>query len=296
MELRQLKYFIAVAEELHFGRAAESLHLSQPALSKQIQALEDSLKIQLLERTKHYCQLTMAGKKFLETARKIVQDIEEGIQITKQVADGQRGRVRVGFTEATLFSIAPNILQTYREHYPQVELILTSAGTETNVEALRTHRIDAGFVYLPIREPSLTVYPLYEETYLAALPSSHRLARQKQISLPSLANEPLIFYPRSLAPIFFAHFIQCCERAGFLPNIVQEAELGQTRLGLVSAGVGISFVLSPLQNLSAKKVVYRPLIDNFPTLKLALAWRGNESSPVVREFIEILKNTIVNQI
>jgi DNA-binding transcriptional LysR family regulator len=292
MELRQIKYFIAVAEELHFGRAAESLHLSQPALSKQIQALEDSLKIQLLERTKHSCQLTMAGKKFLETARKIVQEIEEGIQVTKQVADGHLGRVRVGFTEATLFSIAPKIFKIYREDYPQVDLVLTSGGTETNVEALRTHRIDVGFVYLPIREPSLTVYPLYEETYLAALPSFHRLAKQKQISLQSLANEPLIFYPRSLAPVFFAHFIQCCEQAGFLPKIVQEAELVQTRLGLVAAGVGISFVLSPLQNLSTKGLVYRPLSDKFPTLKLALAWRQNESSPVVHEFIKVLKNSL----
>jgi DNA-binding transcriptional LysR family regulator len=290
MELRQLKYFIVVAEELHFGRAAESLHLSQPALSKQIQALEDSLNIQLLERTKHSCRLTMAGKKFLETARKILQEIEEGIQVTRQVADGQRGRVRVGFTEATLFSLAPTIFKTYREHYPQVDLILTSGGTETNVEALRTHHIDVGFVYLPIREPSLSVYPLYEETYIVALPSSHRLARHKQISLQSLANEPLIIYPRSLGPVLYALFIQYCEQAGFLPNIVQEAELAQTRLGLASAGVGITFVLPPLQNLSAKGVVYRPLSGNFLTLKLALAWRQNESSPVVIEFLKALKN------
>lgn len=295
MELRQLKYFIAVAEELHFGRAAESLHLSQPALSKQIQSLEDSLKIQLLERTKHYCRLTMAGKKFLETARRILQEMEEGIQITRQVADGQMGKVRVGFTEATLYSLAPNIFKTYREHYPQVDLILTSGGTENNVEALRTHRIDLGFVYLPIREPSLSVYPLYEEHYIAAIPSCHRLARQKQISLQSLANEPLIFYPRSLAPILYAHFIQCCEQAGFLPNIVQEAEPSQTSLGLASAGVGITFVLSAMQNLSARGVVYRPLIGNFLTLKLALAWRGGESSPAVHEFIKVLRSTIINQ-
>lgn len=293
MELRQLKYFIAVAEELHFGRAAESLHLSQPALSKQIQALEDSLKIQLLERTKHYCRLTIAGKKFLETAHRILQEMEEGIQITRQVAEGQMGRVRIGFTEATLYSLAPTIFKTYREDYPQVDLILTSGGTEANVEALRTHRIDAGFVYLPIREPSLSVYPLYEETYIAALPSSHRLAKQKQISLPSLANEPLIFYPRSLAPVLYSYFIQCCEQAGFLPKIVQEAEPSQTSLGLASAGVGITFVLSALQNLTVKGVVYRPLIGNFLTLKLALAWRGSESSPVVHEFIKVLKNIIV---
>ncbi|MGK7951687.1 MAG: LysR family transcriptional regulator [Xenococcaceae cyanobacterium] len=137
MELRQLKYFIAVAEELHFGRAAESLHLSQPALSKQIQALEDSLKIQLLERTKHSCRLTMAGQKFLEKARRILQEVEEGIQVTRQVADGKIGRVRVGFTEATLYSLAPNIFKTYQEHslignFLTLKLALAWRGDESS--------------------------------------------------------------------------------------------------------------------------------------------------------------------
>ncbi|MBD2777834.1 LysR family transcriptional regulator [Iningainema tapete] len=291
MELRQLKYFITVASELHFGRAAESLHLSQPALSKQIQALEDSLEIQLLERTKHWVRLTIAGQKFLETAHRILHEVEFGIQVTRQVADGEIGKLRIGFTETTLFSLAPEIVRTYRERYPQVELILTSRGTEAQVEALRTHQIDVGFVYLPIREPSLSIHPLFEEVYIAALPTSHWLARQKQIALQSLAKEPLIFYPRSLAPVLYANLIKCCEQAGFVPNIVQEAELAQTRLGLAAAGVGITFVLGDMQNLNAKGVVYRPLIENFLMLKLALAWRQNESSPVVHEFIKVF-NTI----
>jgi DNA-binding transcriptional LysR family regulator len=289
MELRQLKYFITVAEELHFGRAAESLHLSQPALSKQIQALEDSLEIQLFERTKHWVRLTIAGQKFLETAHRILHEVEEGIQITRQVADGEIGRLRIGFTESTLFCLAPDIVKTYREQYPQIELILTNRGTEAQVEALRTHQIDVGFVYLPIREPSLSIHPLFEEVYIIALPTLHRLARQRRIALQSLANEPLIFYPRSLAPVLYANFIKCCEQAGFLPNIVQEAELAQTRLGLVAADVGITFVLSNAQSLSAKGVVYRPLMEDSLMLKLALAWRQNESSPVVYEFLKMLK-------
>ncbi|NJK52033.1 MAG: LysR family transcriptional regulator [Leptolyngbyaceae cyanobacterium SU_3_3] len=291
MELRQLKYFIAVAEELHFGRAAESLHLSQPALSKQIQALEDSLEIQLFERTKHWVRLTITGQKFLETAHKILREVEDGIQITKQVAAGQVGQVRVGFTEATLFSLAPKLVNHYQDEYPQVNLILTSGGTEAHVEALRTHRIDVGFVCLPIRESSLSIHPLFEEKYIVALPTSHRLARHKQIALESLATEPLIFYPRSLAPVLYANFIKCCERAGFAPNVVQEAELAQTRLGLAAAGVGITFVLSDIQNLSAKGVVYRPLSGDFLTLRLALAWRQNESSPVVLECIKVIKSS-----
>jgi DNA-binding transcriptional LysR family regulator len=188
MELRQLRYFITVAEALHFGRAAASLHLSQPALSKQIQALEESLGVQLFERTKQWVRLTPAGQKFLETAHRIVQEVEEGIHITRQVAAGQIGQLRLGLTESTLFSLAPQILSYYRSHFPQVELVLSSGGTETHIEALRTHRTDIGFVYLPIREPSLSVYPLFEESYIAALPAHHRLARQKQLLLQSLAN------------------------------------------------------------------------------------------------------------
>jgi DNA-binding transcriptional LysR family regulator len=292
MEIRQLTYFIAVAEELHFGRAAESLHMSQPALTKQIQALENSLEIQLFERTKHWVKLTIAGQKFLETAHRVLHEIEEGVQITKQVADGQMGKLRIGFSQSTLFSLAPQILSTYREHYPQVELILSSSGTETNVEALRTHQIDVGFVYLPIREPTLSVYPLHDETYVAALPTSHRLTRLKQIPLQSLANEPLIFYPRSLAPVLYADFIKCCEQAGFMPRIVQESSLIQNSLGLAAAGAGIAFVLENMQNLNVKGVVYRPIIGNFPTLKLAVAYRQKEASPVVHEFIKVLRTVI----
>lgn len=180
-------------------------------------------------------------------------------------------------------------MRAYRSPYPQVELRLTSGGTEAQVEALRTHQVDVGFVYLPIREPSLSIYPLFEEAYIAALPTSHRLVQQKQITIESLANEPLIFYPRSLAPVLYADLIKCCEQAGFVPNVVQEAELAQTRLGLAAAGVGITFVLANMQNLSAKGVVYRPLARDFLTLKLALAWRQNESSPVVHECIKLLK-------
>jgi DNA-binding transcriptional LysR family regulator len=292
MELRQLRYFVTVAETLHFGRAAEALHLSQPALSKQIQALEESLEVQLFERTKQWVRLTIAGQKFLETAYRILHEVEEGIQVTRQVAKGHVGHLRIGMTEATLFSLMPKVIRTYRSQYPQVDLTLVSGGTEANVEALRVHQIDAGFVYLPIREPSLATHSLYDETYVAALPKSHRLAKEKQISLSALAHEPLIFYPRSLAPVLYANFITYCEQAGFMPQIVQEAELAQTRLGLAAAGVGITFVLREMQNLNAKDVVYRPVVGELPSLRLAIAWRQHESSPVVHEFIKVLKTIV----
>jgi DNA-binding transcriptional LysR family regulator len=290
MEFRQLKYFITVAETLHFGRAADSLHLSQPALSKQIQALEDSLEVKLFERTKQWVKLTPAGQKFIETAHRILHEAEAGIKIVRQVADGQIGSVRIGFTEATTFYLAPSLLKFYQQHHPQVNLILSSAGTESNVEALRTHQLDVGFVYLPIREPLLSLHPLYDETYVVALARAHPLAKYDRIPIQALAHQPLIFYPRSLAPVLYANLVKCCERAGFTPNIVQEAELAQTRLGLAAAGAGITFVLADMQNLSAKGIVYRPLAEDFPTLKLAIAHRRDENSPVVHQLITLCRN------
>lgn len=292
MEFRQLTYFIAVAEELHFGRAAQRLHLSQPALSKQIQALENSLEIQLFARTKHWVRLTPAGKQFLATVRCTLQQLEQGVKVAQQVARGKIGRLRIGFTNPALLTIVPNILDRYRSHYPKVELTLVGGGTETQVEALRTHQVDVSFLYTPIREDTLSVYPLYEETFLVALPKSHPLTKQKWVSLKSLANEPLILYPRSLAPVLYNEFIQCCALAGFVPNIVQEGEMTDTRLGLVATGVGIAFIISGLQNLRLKGVVYRSLGDDFPKLKLALAWRKGESLLLVQEFLKITKAVV----
>ena len=289
MELRQLKYFIAVAEELHFGRAAEKLHLSQPALSKQIHALENSIEIKLFDRTKHWVRLTPAGKQFLETARHTLQQLEQGIKAARRIALGEIGRLRIGFPNPALLTILPKILQQYRSQYPKVELTLVGGGTETQVEALRTHQVDVSLVYTPIREDNLSVYPLYEETFLVALPSCHPLAKQKRVSLKSLANESFILYPRSLAPVLYNEFLECCTQAGFVPNIVQEGEMTDTRLGLVAAGVGIAFIISGLQNLRLKGVVYRSLGSDFPKLKLALAWRKGESSPMVHEFLKITR-------
>jgi DNA-binding transcriptional LysR family regulator len=289
MEFRQLTYFIAVAEELHFGRAAQRLHLSQPALSKQIKALENSLEIKLFDRTKHWVKLTPAGKQFLATARHTLQQLEQGVKAAQQVARGEIGRLRIGFTNPALLTVVPNILEQYRDRYPKVELTLLGGGTETQIEALRTHQVDVSFVYTPIRADTLSVYPLFEETFLLALPQSHPLTRQKQVSLKSLANESFILYPRSLAPVLYNEFLQCCTQAGFTPKIVQEGEMTDTRLGLVAAGMGITFIISGLQNLRLKGVVYKPLEDIFPRLKLALAWRKDESSVLVDEFLKITK-------
>lgn len=291
MELRQLKYFVVVAQELHFGRAARRLHLSQPALSKQIRALENNLDVLLLERTKHWVKLTPAGQKLLETAQRILRETEQGIKLVQQIGRGEIGQLKIGFTTPALYSVLPGILRRYCDRFPEVELILTGAGTEEQVEALCTHQIDLGFVSPPVREKSLALQTVFEGTYLVALPTSHPLANQEQILLVSLRDEPIIFYPRFKGPAFYTQFLELCQQAGFTPNIVQEVEMTHTRLGMVAADLGIAFIASSLQNLTTKGVVYRKLVEDFPKLEIALAWRKEDRSSLLLEFIQLLSSS-----
>ncbi len=287
MEFRHLKYFVTVAEELHFSRAAEKLYLTQPALSKQIRALEEELQVKLFDRAKQKIKLTQAGEAFLETARRILEEVERGVENTRRVARKEVGQLKVGFTASALHSVLPEIIGKFRQIYPEVELILTEICTEDQVEALQNDRIDVGFLHPPIRDKSksLSLHLLREDSILLAIPASHPLADREEIAIESLANEPIILYPRQKGPVLYEQFLQLCEKAGFFPNIVQEVEMTQTRLGLVAAGMGISFIISSVQNLSNKGVVYRPLVEELPKLQLAIAWRSDDFSPVMREFI-----------
>ncbi len=293
MELRHLRYFVTVAEELHFSKAAEKLYVTQPALSKQIRALETELQVQLFDRAKQKIELTAAGVVFLETARRILLEIEQGIEKTRQVARGEIGKLKIGFTASALQTVLPEILDKFRQIYPNVELNLKEICTEDQVEALQDRQIDLGFLHPPIRDRSnsLSLHLLGEESILVAIPASHPLAALEKISFKSLANEPIIAYPRQKAPVLYEQFLQLFQQAGFVTNIVQEVKMTQTRLGLVAAGVGISFITANVQNLSHQGVVYRSLVEPFPPLQLSVAWCKDNRSPVLKEFLHsILQN------
>ena len=162
-------------------------------------------------------------------------------------------------------------------------------GTEEQVEALCTHHLDLGFLSPPVREKSLALQTVFEGFYAIALPASHPLAHQEQISISSLSEEPIIFYPRLKGPVLYAEFLELCQQAGFTPNIVQEVEMTHTRLGMVAAKIGIAFIASSLQNLTVKGVVYRKLVEDFPKLEIALAWRQEDYSPIILKFIANVK-------
>jgi DNA-binding transcriptional LysR family regulator len=292
MELRHLRCFSVLAEELHFGRAAVRLYLTQPALTRQIQALEETLQVQLFNRDRRQVKLTQAGQAFLETVHRLLDDLEQGIQHTRHIARQESAQLRVGATIPALYQVLPDLLRHYQQQYQDVNVTVVGEGTEAQISALKTNQLDVGLLHLPIADPTLAIAPLCQNSLFVALPGSHPLAKQKKIALRSLANEPLIFHPRSIGAALYAQFEQLCAQAGFMPNIVQEVERVDTRLGLVASGVGLAIVLSGFEVLQVKGIVYRALQENFSALQLALAWRKNESSPYVKSFVQVAKAAI----
>lgn len=293
MELRYLRYFVAVAEELHFGRAAKRLYMTQPALSKQIRRLENELELQLLHRTKRTVELTAAGKAFLPEARRILQQAEEAVQVAKRAARGEVGHLRIAFTASAMHSVLPEILKNFRDRYPKVKLDLTEFCTLDMVEVLRVEKADLGFLHPPVDAPFLKLQPMPGENLVVALSQNHPLVERESLPLAALANEPFILHPRYEGPVLYDQIVNLCKQAGFEPRVVHEEVKNQTRVGLVAAGLGITFVPQSLQNAGLSGVVYRPLSGSAPELQLAVAWRGDRVSPVLQGFLQIVQQLSV---
>ncbi len=287
MELRHLRYFIAVAEELHFSRAAAREHLSQPAISQQIRHLEADLGVQLLHRTKRSVQLTEAGQVFLVEARRTLQQAEQAVQRTQQASRGEWGRLNVGFTGSALYSVLPRIVQTFRERFPGVELSLSELCTPQQVEALLDGQLQLGFLHPPIEAAALCLEPVLREEIVVVLPEAHPLGARAQLCLQDLADQPFILFPRSIGPNLYDRIIKLCQQAGFHPNVVQEA-LQQTAISLASAGVGVALVATSLQKVGRPGVIYRQLKGPAPDLPLAVAFRRETVSPVIQAFLKVV--------
>ncbi|NJL39350.1 MAG: LysR family transcriptional regulator [Leptolyngbyaceae cyanobacterium SM1_4_3] len=290
MELRQLHYFVATAEELHFGRAADRLQMTQPALSKQIAALEKELDVQLLARTKRVVQLTTAGQVFFERAKYVLLQVDETIQLTKRTARGEEGVLTIGFTTTAMYTILPALSRRFRDRHPQVALNLLELSTEAQVAALNQGEIDLAFLHPPIDLRGLSIYPISEESFIAVLPQQHPLAKQAYITLDALARESFILHPRKEGPVLYDGFIQLCHQSGFHPKIVREVSPHQTRICLVAAGMGITFVPKSVQSLVSADVVCRPVEDVAIKLQFAAAWRQNRTTPTVQRFLELLQD------
>jgi DNA-binding transcriptional LysR family regulator len=296
MELRQLRSFVVVAEEMNVGRAATRLHLTQPSLSRQIAALERDLGVELFARVKRRFVLTAAGATFLAEAQDLLRRSEEAVRAAQRTQRGELGTLRLRFVQSATFEPLPQILGAFRRAYPEVVLDLESWTTLRQTEALRDGRIDVGLLRptapadatAVVRlAPGLASRVVAEDSLVAVLPARHRLARRKRLRLAELADEPFVFYSRPSGPIVHDTIIGFCRAAGFTPRIQQAADV-QTIVALVAAGLGVSLLISPTPPTNPDAVVYRELSDDLPPWPLSVAWSPDNRSPVLERFLELI--------
>jgi DNA-binding transcriptional LysR family regulator len=287
MELRHMKYFIAVAEELHFGRAAERLHMAQPPLSQQIKKLEEELGVLLFARTKRKVELTAAGQLFLEEARLTLLQAERAKRIAVEADQGIRGRIRVGFVTSACYSILPVLVRRFRQANPLIDLELVEMTPSRQLEAMEEGQIDVGLLRPPVANTCFQLETLLEEPLVAALPSNHRKSDQKAIALKSLSEDAFVLFPRRHGPGIYDVIMQACHESGFSPNISYAPNEMQTILAYVAAGLGVSLVPQSLSVFHPNSIVYRPLRGSRIRLQLAMLSRRADGCAHIQAFCQL---------
>jgi DNA-binding transcriptional LysR family regulator len=284
-ELRQLRHFVAVAEQLHFGRAARVLHMSQPPLSRSIQDLEQRLGARLLERTRRKVALTPEGARFLEEAKRLLAQLERALLEVGSMAAGAGGRLRLGFVSLADFGVLPGLLKAFKAARPGVTLALREMLSPEQATALEAGDLDLGLLLPPV-SGDLEHLVVQRERLVAALPVRHRLARGRtRLELRELAEEAFVMAPRDIAPGLHDIVALLTARAGFSPRVAQEAIQMQTVVSLVSSGLGVAIVPASVSNLGRRGVVYRDIADAHPRLDLWLAWRRGGLGAAGRELV-----------
>ncbi|ELT3989919.1 LysR substrate-binding domain-containing protein [Pseudomonas aeruginosa] len=291
MELRHLRYFIAVAEELHFGRAAERLGISQPPLSQQIQALEEEIGARLFERTNRRVELTDAGRLFLDESRQVLAQVDKAVLLARRAHLGELGELKIGFTSSAPFtSTIPSSIHAFRKAYPDVHLDLQEMSSRQVLKALLEESLQVG-VIRPLALPDTVHWvELFREPLVAVLRADHPLAAGSEdgLAIAALAEEPFVFFPRSYGTGLYDQVIALTRQAGFSPRIAQEASEAMTIIGLVSAGLGVSILPASFRRTRVDGVVYRTLSDPEATTAVWLVRRQNEGSPLALSFIDLV--------
>jgi DNA-binding transcriptional LysR family regulator len=286
-EIWQLRYFIAVAERLHFGRAAAALHISQPPLSRAVRSLEARLGITLFARTRRRVELTPEGARLLEEARRTLAQLERAVLELRAMGRGEQGRLRIGFVSLAGLGVLPDLLKAYKSRLPGVTLALREMLSPDQAAALAAGELDFGLLLPPVPgAEGLEHLVVQREGFVAALPARHRLAAQRgRLAMGALAGESFVMVPREIAPGLYDIVAGLAARAGISFNVAQEAIQMQTVVSLVSSGLGPAIVPASLANLRRRGVVYRPLAERHPALELWLAWRRGGLSGAGREFV-----------
>ena len=289
MELRHLRYFVALADSLNFGRAAAQLRIAQPSLSQQIRQLEAELQAGLFVRTTRRVQLTEAGRLFLEEARELLAHADRAAVVARRASLGDAGTLRVGYAHWMDNARILASLESFHQRHPAIQFELQIAGVHQQIAALRDERLDVGFVRLPVGEPSLASEILLSEPFLAALPVRHRLASRQRLAVSDLAHEAFILLPRATVPTFHDLVLKLCREARYVPKVPYKIDHPQMVLGLVATGIGISLVPRSVRKTRPRGVVFRPLRPSPRILQTALCWRRDAASPLIADFVRAIR-------
>ncbi|MGY2084431.1 LysR family transcriptional regulator [Blastococcus sp. SYSU DS0539] len=293
MELRHLRYFVTVGEELHFNRAAQRLHIQQPPLSQQIRQLERELGVDLFVRTTRSVKLTAAGQALMDQAYTILKSVDEAHGIAVRAAQGLTGTLTIGFTGSATYALLPRIAAAFRKRAPAAALVAQGEMlTPAQVEALLDGRLDVGFGRLVFAVPELSTRVVETEPLTIVLPADHRLAKEAAVDLRDLAEEAFLSLPGRWGSTFYDLTIQACADAGFSPRIVQEVSQTATLVSFVAAGFGVALVPQSCHHITVTGAVHRPLKGPPLETDLVMAWRKDDDSPLLRRFLEIVREEL----
>ena len=286
MELRTLRYFVTLADELHFSRAAQRLSITQPPLSLAIRGLEEELGVRLFARTRRQVALTHAGATFLEQARDILARATTAAELARAADRGTIGRLTIGFMSASIYTLLPPVLREFASSHPGVRLELRELTLPQQAAALHRRDIEVGFVRPPVTDAELVAAPLLDEPLVVALPSGHALAGLRRIRARRLAGERFVMFQRAPGLVLHDLVLGFCLQQGFAPIVAQEASQTHAVVGLVAAGIGVALVPASAQELRLRGVEFRRLAEATPSVGTALAWRRDDASPVLAAFVK----------
>ena len=292
MELRHLRYFVAVAESLHFRQAAARLRIAQPSLSHQIRRLEDEVRTSLLRRTNRRVELTEAGRLFLHDARDIIARADHATVMARRMGSANARRLRVGIGYCTDQSDIAALLGAFSDQHQDIQVETKTMSVPSQLAALLGGQLDVGFVRPPVGDPTLNSEIVISEPLVVALPPKHRLASRKRLPLSALANEPFILPPRDAVPVFHDAVLKACRGAGFVPHSPHEADHLHMVLGMVAAGAGVALVPAAARKINQGRVIYRALRPSPDNLETAIAWRRGDTSATLAEFISAARRTL----
>ena len=286
MEFRHLRCFTALADELHFGRAARRLAMSQPPFSVNIRQLEESVGTRLFDRDSRGVRLTAAGVAFRPQAQALLSRAEEAKALAREVGAGATGRLRIGFVGSMLFRGLPRMLQRFQTAHGRIELVLQELNSQEQVEALGNHELDLAFLHTDRVPPPLKTALVDSERFVACVPEGHPVARQRNVALASLADEPFVLFARTVSPDYYARIIDMCHEAGFYPRVRHEVRHWLSVVAVVAQGMGVAVVPAPMERSGIRGAAFRPLGDLATFSKVYCAWNAEQDLPARDRFLK----------